>query len=122
MCFTVHSGCVAVWDPIHVVVVLCCVRVVCWREGRGRERAIQTQSKARKSASKRERRLSQNGKREDAHTKEDSPSSFLLLGSSSNQTQQTHNKKKERDAHRLVVDKKEGEQSHGKRGKGEKMR
>ena len=38
----------------------------------------------------------------------------LLLGSSSNQTQQTHNKKKERDAHRLVVDKKEGEQSHGK--------
>ena len=42
-----------------------CVRVVCWREGRGRERAIQTQSKAkegRKSASKRERRLSQNGK------------------------------------------------------------
>ena len=28
----------------------------------------------------------------------------------------------EGDAHRLVVDKKEGEQSHGKRGKGEKMR
>ena len=94
-----------------------CVRVVCWREGRGRERAIQTQSKAkegRKRASKRERRLSQNGKREDAHTKEDLPFLPLLLRSSSNQTQQTHNKKKERDAHRLVVDKKEGEQSHGK--------
>ena len=50
---------------------------------------------------------------------------------SSNRTQQTHNqkghsrtqqKKEEKDAHRLVVDKKEGEQSHGKRGKGEKMR
>ena len=44
------------------------------------------------------------------------------------QTKRTQQKKdeeekqKERDAHRLVVDKKEGEQSHGKRGKGEKMR
>ena len=27
-------------------------------------------------------------------------------------------KEEERDAHRLVVDKKEGEQSHGKRGSG----
>ena len=117
VCFTVHSGCVAVWDPIHVVVVLCCVRVVCWREGRGRERAIQTQSKAkegRKSASKRERRLSQNGKREDAHTRAKRNSfhpCFLALLPIKHSK---HTTRRRRGRHTGWVDQKEGEQPHGK--------
>ena len=65
-------------------------------------------------------------KRKDERGKRKCHFSFL----SSNRTQQTQTNKKEqsrtrrrrrrrkKDAHRLVVDKKEGEQSHGKRGSG----
>ena len=63
-------------------------------------------------------------KEERRKRKEEMPFFFPLFQSNTANTQPTRTqqkekeKEKEKDAHRLVVDKKEGEQSHGKRGSG----